>query len=99
MILENSGRNLAITEYAVALRGCIYLGIATQTLLHAWPSFAGLPLLPRYGIGIGALFGMGIAVAVAEGVLVKLKWRRVPHFLAASLVISLFAALIAVTQR
>lgn len=99
MILENSGRNLAITEYAVALRSCVYLGIAAQTLLHAWPGFGHLSLLPRYGISLAALFAMGIAVAVAEGVLVKLKWRRVPHFLATSLVISLFAALIAVAQR
>jgi formate hydrogenlyase subunit 4 len=99
MILENSGRNLAITEYAVALRSCVYLGIAAQTLLHAWPAFGSLPLLPRYGIGLGTLFVLGAAVAVAEGVLVKLKWRRVPHFLTASLVISLFAGLIAVAQR
>ncbi|OPZ87808.1 MAG: Formate hydrogenlyase subunit 4 [bacterium ADurb.Bin429] len=99
MILENSGRNLAITEYAVALRSCVYLGIASQTLLHAWPAFGSLPLLHRYGISLGALFVLGIAVAMAEGVLVKLKWRRVPHFLTASLVCSLFAGLIAVAQR
>lgn len=99
MILENSGRNLAVTEYAVALRGCIYLGIAAQTLLHAWPAYSSLPCLLRYGISLGALFSLGIAVAMAEGVLVKLKWRRIPHFLTASLVISLFAGLVAVAQR
>ena len=37
MILENSGRNLALVELAVALRTCIFFGLAAQTLLHAWP--------------------------------------------------------------
>jgi len=95
MILENSGRNLALTEYAVALRGCIFFGLAAQTLLCAWPAFGGLPLLARYGISVAALFLLGSAVAVAEGVLVKLRWRQVPAFLAAAIVISLFAAVIA----
>jgi len=99
MILENSGRNLALTEYAVALRGCIYFGLAAQTLLCTWPAFSNLPLLARYSINIAALFLLGIAVAIAEGVLVKLKWRQVPSFLAAGIVISLFAALIAVAGK
>jgi len=95
MILENSGRNLALTEYAVALRCCLFFGLAGQTLLCAWPAFTALPLLARYGLSIGLLFLLGIAVAVMEGVLVKLKWRQVPAFLAAGIVISLFAAIIA----
>ena len=99
MILENSGRNLALVEYAVALRSCIYLGLATQTLLHVWPTLDELPLLARYGAGLGGLLLIGIAVAVAEGLLVKLKWRRVPNFLAAAIVMSLFAVLLVVTRH
>src|SRR5262249_47755792 len=67
MILENSGRNLALTELAVALRTCLFLGLAAQTLLHAWPAYAALPLLPRYGLGLLALVGTGAGVAIAEG--------------------------------
>lgn len=96
MILENSGRNLAITEYAVALRCCMFFGLAAQTLLYAWPAFGGLSMLSRYGISLLALCILGIAVAVAEGVLVKLKWRQVPNFLAAAIALSLLAALVAV---
>lgn len=98
MILENSGRNLALVEYAVAVRACIFFGLAAHTLWHAWPGFTTLTPNLRYAAGLGGLFVMGIAVAIAEGVLVKLNWRRVPHFLIIATVLCLIAALIAVTQ-
>ncbi len=98
MILENSGRNLALVEYAVALRACIYFGLATLTLWHVWTGFAALAPGWRYVAGLGGVFVMGAAVAVAEGVLVKLNWRRVPHFLIVATVLCLFAALVAVTR-
>jgi len=99
MILENSGRNLALIEYAVALRSCIYFGLAAQTLLHAWPAFRLQPPMIQYGLSLLGLFAMGIAVAIAEGVLVKLQWRRVPNFLAIATMFGLFAALVAVLLR
>jgi formate hydrogenlyase subunit 4 len=98
MILEYSGRSLATIEYASALRTCIFLGLATQTLLHAWPSYQALPMMSRYPLGIIGVMALGAAVAIAEGVLVKLKWRSVPNFLAFAAVMSLLAALIAATQ-
>ena len=98
MILEYSGRSLALVEYAAALRTCIFLGLATQTLLHAWPAYHALPILLRYPIGLTGLMALGAVVAIAEGVLVKLKWRSVPNFLAFAGVMSLLAALIAAAQ-
>jgi formate hydrogenlyase subunit 4 len=98
LILENSGRNLALTETAVALRTCVFLGLAVQTLLRVWPGYGELDLLPRYGLGLLGLFGAGGAVAVAEGVLVKLNWRRVPNFIAFGTTLSLLAALIAAAR-
>lgn len=98
MILEYSGRGLAVVEYASALRTCIFLGLATQTLLHAWPSFQTLPMPVRYPISIAGVAALGATVAIAEGVLVKLKWRSVPNFLAFAAVMSLLAALIAAAQ-
>ena len=98
MILEYSGRSLALVEYAAALRTCIFLGLATQTLLHAWPAYHALPILLRYPISLVGLIVLGAAVAVAEGILVKLKWRSVPNFLAFAGVMSLLAALIAAAQ-
>lgn len=98
MILEYSGRSLALIEYAAALRTCIFLGLATQTLLHAWPAYQTLPILSRYPISLAGVMALGAAVAIAEGVLVKLKWRSVPNFLAFAAVMSLLAALISVAQ-
>jgi formate hydrogenlyase subunit 4 len=95
LILENSGRNLALTEVAVALRTCVFLGLSVQALLRAWPGYVELALLPRYGLGIAALFAAAGMVAVAEGVLVKLNWRRVPNFIAFGATLSLLAALVA----
>jgi len=98
MILEYSGRSLAIIEYTVALRTCILLGLAMQTLLHAWPALQALPVLSYYAVSLSGLAALGISIAVAEGVLVKLKWRSVPNFLAFAAVLSLLAALIAAAQ-
>lgn len=96
MVLENSGRNLALVELSGALRTCIFFGLAAQTLLHALPQYVGLPHLFRYGVGIVSLFVVGVLVAVAEGVLVKLNWRRVPNFIAFAIALSSLAAMIAV---
>jgi formate hydrogenlyase subunit 4 len=95
MILENSGRNLALVELGAALRTCLFLGLAAQTLLRIWPGYLRLALGARYGVGLLALFGAAAAVAVAEGVLVKLNWRRVPNFIAFGLGLGLIAALVA----
>lgn len=98
MILENSGRNLALIELAVALRTCIFFGLATQTFLHTIPQYMELPLMIRYAIGLLTLFMVGSVVAVAEGFLVKLNWRKVPNFVAFATALSSLAALIAVVQ-
>jgi formate hydrogenlyase subunit 4 len=98
MILENSGRNLALVELAVAIRTCIFFGLATQTFLHALPQYMELSQPFRYGTGVFALFVMGALVAVAEGVLVKLNWRKVPNFVAFAIALSSLAAFIAVAR-
>ncbi len=98
MILEYSGRSLAIIEYAVALRTCVFFGLAAQTLLHVWPGYQDMAMLSRYLVSLGTLAVFGIAVAVVEGVLVKLRWRSVPNFLAFAAVLSLLAALVAAAQ-
>jgi formate hydrogenlyase subunit 4 len=95
LILENSGRNLALVELGVMLRTCLLLGLAAQTLLRTWPGYLRLDLGSQYALGLLALFVGAGAVALGEGVLVKLNWRRVPHFVAFGLALSLMAALVA----
>lgn len=96
LILENSGVGLALTEYAGALRLCIYLGISAQLMLHpllsAFASQAGL----RYGLGVAALFVFGVFVAVLEGLTVRLKWRSIPNLLAYAAIAGCLAAFFAV---
>ena len=98
LILENSGRNLALTEIAAALRACLFLGLVAQTLLRIWPGYGELTLPLRYAGGLVGLFAAGVLLAVAEGVLVKLNWRRVPNFVGFGLALSLLAALIATAR-
>jgi formate hydrogenlyase subunit 4 len=98
LILENSGRNLALIELGVALRTCVLLGLATQTLLRIWPGYLRLDAGSQYALGLLGLFVAASAVAVAEGVLVKLNWRRVPHFIAFGSALALIAALVVAAE-
>jgi formate hydrogenlyase subunit 4 len=98
MILEYSGPSLAAIEYTVALRGCIFLGLAMQTLLHIWPAYSALPVLSRYAVSVAGLVALGVALAVVEGVWVKLNWRKVPNFLGYAAILSLLAVLIAAVR-
>ena len=66
--------------------------------MHAWPQYVQLSLLARYGMGLAGLFGAGAGVAVAEGILVKLYWRRVPNFIMFGTALSLLAALVAAAR-
>ncbi|HEY3281304.1 MAG TPA: NADH-quinone oxidoreductase subunit H [Armatimonadota bacterium] len=98
MILEYSGRGLAQIEAAVWVRACVFFGLASQALLRAWPGFENLGGLAQYGLGLAGLFLVGGLVAVAEGLLVKLNWRRVPHFLAFGIALGLLSALVAAAR-
>lgn len=98
LIIENSGRNLALTELAVSLRTSVLLGLTVQTLLRIWPGYSSASVPARYTGGLLGLFTAGIILAVAEGVLVKLNWRRVPNFVVFGTALSLVAALVAAAR-
>ncbi len=98
MILEYSGARLAAIEYTAALRSCIYFGLAAQALLLLIPGYHDWPLVGRYTLGLLALAAAGIVVAVAEGVIVKMSWRKVPNFLGYAAFLGLLAALAAVVR-
>jgi len=76
LILENSGRNLALIEYAVALKTSILLGLIGQIILMG---------APRHSIGTTYLLTLlllaiaTVVLAVSETVFVKLGWKRVPN--------------------
>jgi len=96
MILEASGRNLALIEFAHALKMSIFLGLAAQCLLRALPQFGFLNAYVQGAANVGVLFALAFFVGFLESLTVKLQWRKVPEFVAYILSMSLMAALIAV---
>lgn len=96
MILEASGKNLALIEYGHALRMSVLFGLTAQCYFHAVP-FAYR--LDEVGLGVLSVFGIfliALLVALYEGLAVKLRWRKAPEFIAYSLTMSLLACFIAV---
>ncbi len=96
MILESSGKNLALTEYAHALRMSVLYGLSAQCYMHAAPGIWQLPAVMQAGINIVLLLSIAAAVAIFEGVAVKLQWLKVPEFIAYSMTMSLLAGLLAI---
>jgi formate hydrogenlyase subunit 4 len=95
MVLEYSGRDLALVEWASAMRLTILLGllanlfapwgIATATGL-AWFTLSA-------GIFILKVLGLAAALAAGEVFAAKLRLFRVPELLAGSFALSLLAVL------
>ncbi len=99
MILENSGRNLALTEYSHLLKMAILLGLSAQCLLHAIPKMWVVNGYVRSLASLAAIVFLAVTIAFMESVLVKLQWRKVPEFIAYSVAMSLLCMLIAVGMR
>lgn len=91
LILENSGRNLLLVEYAAALKMTILFGLMSQVARMALPAMAPAA---AYGISLAGLFCAGGVVALVESVCVKLRWRRVPNLLSFGLAGAALACLV-----
>lgn len=91
-ILENSGRNLALVQYAVSLRAVVLIGITARVVMLALPP---LPPILSYAVCM-ALIALGAClIALSESVMVRLRWRRLPNLLSFAVVASMLACLIA----
>jgi formate hydrogenlyase subunit 4 len=93
MILEYSGRYLALIEWAAALRLLIFFSLLTNLFL---PWGVATTLTPvALGMAVVALIGklaaLGIVVALLETRIAKLRLFRVPELLAVSFVLALLA--------
>jgi formate hydrogenlyase subunit 4 len=102
MILENSGPNLALTEYANTLKMLVLFGIAGQCFVHAAPEAWSLSYGPslviavRIGLGILSIIALAGTTALIEATLVKLRWTKLPDFIAYSVTFGLLCAAFAV---
>jgi len=99
MILEASGRNLALIEYTHALRMTILLGLSVQCFMRAIPSIWNAEPAVQGLINLTGIFFLAVLIGIFESISVKLQWRKVPEFIAYSLTMSLLASLIAIGGR
>lgn len=96
MILEASGRNLALIEFTHALRMTILFGLSAQCFIRAIPPLWTAGTTIQAISSFAGIFLIAFFVGVFESLSVKLQWRKVPEFIAYSLTMSLLAALMAI---
>ncbi|GAA4982704.1 respiratory chain complex I subunit 1 family protein [Actinopolymorpha pittospori] len=93
MVLEYSGPDLAMVEWASAMRLMVFLGLLAN-LFAPWGIASGggltalLLALVVFAVKVGLL---GLALAVGEVFLAKLRLFRVPELLAGSFLLALLA--------
>jgi formate hydrogenlyase subunit 4 len=93
MILENSGKNLALVEFSHLVKMVVLFGLTLQCLLHA-ATIGNIYVYEPYSwgfISIAGILGMALVTGLVESLSVKLQWRRTPEFIAYALTMSFFA--------
>ncbi len=95
MVLEASGRNLALIEFAHALRMSIFFGLAAQCFVHAGAAVWRMSALTEGILNVAGICLIAIFVGLLESLSVKLQWRKVPEFVAYVVSMSLLAAFVA----
>lgn len=98
MILENSATNLALAELTHFVKIVVLLGISSQCFLHSLPWVWQASENTRALASIGGIFIMAAFIAVIESVAVKLRWTKLPEFIAYSVAMSIFCVLIALSR-
>jgi formate hydrogenlyase subunit 4 len=97
MVLEYSGRHLAVIELAAALKLLLYLSLIA-CLFAPWGLAEAQAPPAAYLVGLGAyalkLAVGGFLLAVFETSIAKMRVFRVPEFLGAALMLGLLAVLL-----
>jgi formate hydrogenlyase subunit 4 len=102
MVLEYSGRHLAMIELAASLKLTLYISMIACVFLPVGMSAVPGQLLPD-AIGAAAWLAKmaagGIALGVAEMTVAKMRVFRVPNFLGAALMLGLLGVLLLFVSR
>ena len=97
MVLEYSGRHLALIELSSSLKLLLYVSVIACLFAPWGIEFAGAAL-PTLAIGVGAYIGKlavgGFLLALFETSIAKMRVFRVPEFLGAALMLGLLATLL-----
>ena len=102
MVLEYSGRHLALIEFSAALKLLLYVSLIA-CVFAPWglaPPGASLPSL-TLGIAfyVGKLIVGGALLGLFESLIAKMRVFRVPQFLGAALMLGLLATLLLFVSR
>ncbi len=102
MVLEYSGRHLAMIEFAASLKLLLYISLIACVFVPL--GLAGSDGSPRaYALGAGAYVGKlaagGFLLAVFETSVAKMRVFRVPDFLGAALMLGLLGTLLLFVSR
>lgn len=95
MILEASGRHLALWDYAAMLRLTLWLALLAAVFLPLGQAPAGAaPHLWMVGLAawLVKMGGLALALAAFESAIAKMRVFRVPEFLGAALLLGLLGA-------
>jgi formate hydrogenlyase subunit 4 len=97
MVLEYSGRHLAVIELASSLKLLLYMSLIASIFVP-WGLAAPAAGIAAYSVGIAAylakLAAGGAALALFETSIAKMRVFRVPNFLGAALMLGLLGALL-----
>jgi len=95
MILEYSGRHLALMEWAAMIKLMVY-GVLLVNLFLPWGvALSSMPsaIATAIAAATGKLLGLGLVLAAAETGLAKMRLFRVPQFLGLAFILSLIGML------
>jgi formate hydrogenlyase subunit 4 len=102
MVLEYSGRHLALIELASLLKLLLYISLIA-CLFAPWGTAAPAAGATALAVGAGAYVGKlaagGFLLAVFETSIAKMRVFRVPQFLGAALMLALLATLLRFVSR
>ena len=102
MILEYSGRHLAVIETAAAVKLLLYLSLIACVFIPWGTAQSGDDTL-AYAIGLGAyaikLTALGFLLVVFETAIAKMRVFRVPDFLGVALMLGLLGTIMLFVSR
>jgi formate hydrogenlyase subunit 4 len=102
MVLEYSGRHLAVIELSASLKLLLYVS-AIACVFAPWGLAAADAGALSWAIGVaaylGKLAGGGLLLALFETAIAKMRVFRVPEFLGAALMLGLLATLLLFVSR
>jgi formate hydrogenlyase subunit 4 len=102
MVLEYSGRHLAMIELAAALKLLLYLSLIAA-IFAPWGMASAEAAPAAYAVGLGTYLAKlavgGVLLAVFETSIAKMRVFRVPEFLGAGLMLGLLGTVLLFVSR